>query len=254
MQPEEAEEMAEPLLQNDDRVELARSLIVELEAGNEAEVRRLIKGISRLQEDSLFTAIGKLTRQLHDSLHSVEIDGRLAEITENEIPDAKQRLSYVIQRTEAAANRTLTSVEEALPMVSDLSLKTKEFSDEWSRFRRREMSVEEFRVLSADLVAYLESAGTYSDEIHRHLNDVLMAQDFQDLTGQVIKKVIDLVRQVEEGLVDTIRLSGHQLRVKSTKEKGIGTEADGPQLGTLEKQNVVNGQDDVDELLSSLGF
>jgi chemotaxis protein CheZ len=246
--------MAEPLPREDDRIELARSLIVEIEAGNEAEVGRLIMGISRLQEDSLFTEIGKLTRQLHDSLRSVELDGRLADITVNEIPDAKERLNYVIQRTEDAANRTLTAVEEALPMVSDLSTRTSEFSAEWSRFRRREMSVEEFRKLSENVDGYLESTGNYSHEIHRHLNDVLMAQDFQDLTGQVIKKVIDLVHQVEVGLVDMIKLSGNQVREEEVKVKGTGTKVEGPQIGAQDNQNVVNGQDDVDDLLSSLGF
>ncbi len=246
--------MAEPMLQNDERLDLARLLVNEMESGNEDEVSRLITEISRQQEASLFTEIGKLTRQLHDSLRNVEVDERLSAIAAEQIPDAKERLNYVIKCTEDAANRTLTAVEEALPMVSEINNSTQQLSDDWSRFRRREMSVEEFRELSEKLDGYLDATGQKTTDLQNQLNEVLMAQDFQDLTGQVIKKVIELVHQVEEGLVSMIRLSGSQYTEVKPKEKGIGVEAEGPQMDSADGKNVVNGQDDVDDLLSSLGF
>jgi chemotaxis protein CheZ len=126
--------------------------------------------------------------------------------------------------------------------------------DDWSRFRRREMSVEEFRALLDTEVEFLERLQGSAREIHRRLSDVLLAQDYQDLTGQVIRRVMGLVSEVQDSLVNMIRITGGQ-RPSSRAANGTGTHAEGPQVGLAAPgASVVNGQDEVDDLLSSLGF
>ncbi len=248
--------MAEPMLQNDNRLDLARLLVTAIETGDDHEAGRLVMEISKLHEDSLFSEIGKLTRHLHNSLLSVELDERLCELTENKIPDAKQRLNYVIDRTEVAAHRTLTAVEEMVPMVAEIGSKSAAFSQEYLRLIHSELSVEEFRALSEDVLSHMRYAEAKSTEMQTLLNEILMAQDFQDLTGQVIKKVHELVNQVETSLVNTIKLSGRRPAEKQgkTMASADGVHAEGPQVGVIDKKNVVSGQDEVDDLLSSLGF
>ena len=171
----------------------------------------------------------------------------------HEIPDAKQRLNYVIEKTEAAAHRTLTAVEAMLPIAERLGQDANEFAGDWSRFTRRELSVEEFKKLSERLVAFLEKIKADSGTMHSSLSDVLMAQDFQDITGQVIRRVINLVTQVENSLVQLIRCAGSQS--VGTDSNAEGLQAEGPAVaGTKDSEQRVNGQDEVDDLLSSLGF
>ncbi len=238
----------------------AQQLVKELEAGNEAEVDRLIDHIGRRREENLFQELGKMTRELHESLNSFQVDNRISSITESEIPDAKERLSYVITMTEQAAHRTLGLVEELLPISDELKGNANDLHEQWSRFRNKDMDVQEFRELSVDIDRFLNLTVSHSTDINGKLNEVMMAQDYQDLTGQIIRRVIKLVQEVEDKLVDLIRISGSE-RLPKKAEKSAADQKEemmaglGPQVpGAVAEADVVSGQDDVDELLSSLGF
>ncbi len=233
------------------RLDLANEFIDALQDGNEELADEVLAMIAAERESRLFEEIGKLTRELHDSLASVRTESDLAGIAENEIPDAKERLNFVIQKTEDAANRTMDSVEEILPLSETIRTRAGQLQEDWSRFQRREMDVSEFKKMGDELVGFLTELNENSDKIHAGLNNILMAQDFQDITGQVIRKVISVVQEVENSLVTLIRATGVQAGAK----KVVGeVEAEGPQMNAENKDNVVNGQDDVDDLLSSLGF
>ena len=244
------------------RLDSARELVAQIEAGNKQEVERLLEELNRQREQNLFQQLGKLTRELHEALNSFRMDSRITSLAEKEIPDAKERLSYVVEMTEQAAHRTLNAVEESLPLSEELGRRAGELQGAWARFRQREMSADEFRDLSRDIEAFLGDTSEKSDRIRDRLSDVLMAQDFQDLTGQVIKRVTTLVQEVEENLVGLIRISGQHLLgmaegkpVKSEEEKRQEkVAAEGPQMASASSTDVVSGQDEVDDLLSSLGF
>lgn len=235
----------------------ARQLVSELEAGNEAEAKRLIDDLAGVREAEMFQELGRLTRELHDALTNFKIDARIADLAEQDIPDAQERLNYVITMTEQAADRVLTAVEDSLPAVEQLQERTRELREQWERFRQRQLSVDEFRMLSKEFDDFFPYVEEGAQKFQSNLSEVLMAQDFQDLTGQIIRRVITLVTDVEESLVHLIRISGkgaEAQRVAARADVVGATEAVGPAVPGVDEKDVLKGQDDVDELLSSLGF
>ena len=237
----------------DMRLSLAKSLVNNLENGNINEVDQLIASLNSQHESLLFQEIGKLTRQLHDALGSFREDERISNLAENRIPDARERLNFVIEKTEESAHRTLNAVEEALPIAHELEENGRVMREEWAKFTRREMNAEEFRQMSKRIEGFLESVEVDAKHLNKGLSDVMMAQDFQDLTGQIIRQVIELVQDLEEGLVGVIKKSG-RMRTVVEEKKGTDIVAEGPQVNKEGDPNVMSGQDDVDDLLSSLGF
>lgn len=233
-----------------ERLIQARELVAQLEAGNEVEAKRITAALAECSESDLFKDVGRLTRELHESINNFLHDDRLVEIAEIEMPDASERLNYVITMTEKSANTTLGAVETALPLVDELGKRSGKLLQEWERFKGRELSVEDFRILSTDLSKFLTEAGEGTGQLHGKLTEVLMAQDFQDLTGQIIRKVITLVHDVENKLVELVRISGSKL----PEQKHDSHKLEGPVVPGVDQGDVVSGQDDVDDLLSSLGF
>ena len=246
---------------NEVSLEQARRLVNLLEQGNAEEAEEALDALSLAHEKSLFTELGKLTRELHDTLTGFQLDSKISAMAEKDIPDAKERLNHVITMTEQAADRTLSAVEDALPLSEQITTKTQQFHESWGRFRSKEMSLEEFRDMSRDLDEFFGWLAEKSPQLQGNLSDILMAQDFQDLTGQIIRRVIKLVQDVEESMVELVRIAGERIKqsappdeVVDDKDKGPDIEACGPAVPGVDKGNVVSGQDDVDDLLSSLGF
>lgn len=239
---------------NDFRLALAKDLVVALEQGNDIEADKLLDQIAEEKESQLFQQVGQLTRQLHDTMSGFALDSKITSMTENDIPDAKERLQYVITMTEQAANQTLNAVEELLPVSQTLNNKAGELSEKWERFLDREMPFDEFKNMSAEITNHFQESKGALLQVQNGLNDILMAQGFQDVTGQIIKRVIDLVQDLENSMVELISLAG------GSKNSGVG-KAEEPELpgpvvpGVDDKSgDVATNQDDVDDLLSSLGF
>lgn len=235
----------------------ARELVEHLESGNEAEVDRLIDTLGRRREEHLFQELGKMTRELHDAINGFDTDSRMADMASSDIPDAKERLTHVITMTEEAAHRTLNLVEDVLPVSGELKDSANKLNEQWTRFRKKDMNVDEFRELSKELDVFLPQTVSHAGAINGKLNEVMLAQDYQDLTGQIIRRVIKLVQEVEDKLVGLVRITGqerlqHEDAKKHTKEELM--EGLGPQIPGGDATDTVAGQDDVDELLSSLGF
>ncbi|MBA6122796.1 protein phosphatase CheZ [Pseudomonas juntendi] len=244
----------------------AQELVESLERGRFGEAVQLIHELNQTRDRGLYQEVGKLTRELHSAIVSFQIDPTMPQAEEvSQITDATERLSYVIKLTEGAANRTMDLVEASTPVLNDLASEAKALSTDWQRFMRREVAAEEFR----DLVKRVDSFLTHSAEGNRkvagHLNDILLAQDYQDLTGQVIKRVTNLVTEVESNLLKLVLMASQvdrfagiqhdhdQLRAEKDREKHP-TRGEGPQIHADKREDVVSGQDDVDDLLSSLGF
>lgn len=239
-------------VQIDDRLQLALALVSAIENGEERTIERLTTEFARSYECSLFNEIGKLTRQVHDALGFCSDDSRISEIVKHEIPDARERLRFVIEKTEDSANRTLDIAEKLLQDSSVLAVEAGDMKSEWQRFYRREMEVEEFRELSCRLEDFLEKIGCDAEKFRSDISDLMVAQDFQDLTGQIIKQVIDLVQEVEQKLVNVVRRAGQEITPRTMPLKNLKVE--GPQVNATNREYVVNNQDEVDDLLLSLGF
>jgi chemotaxis protein CheZ len=237
---------------NETRLELARALVESLQAGDEAEADQLIDSLSLgCKQEELFVEVGRLTRELHEAINGFLLDAKISDMTTVEIPDAKERLNYVITMTQQSADRTLNEVEKCLPLVEVMEKDTRLLSEEWCKLRKRMLNKDEFKELSDRLIEFMDRTQQDSAQLHSSLSEVLMAQDFQDLTGQIIRKVIDLVQDVEQKLVKLVRITGNKLDDGKKENK---EDLAGPAIPGLDQGDQVTNQDDVDDLLSSLGF
>ncbi|ARD43615.1 protein phosphatase CheZ [Colwellia sp. PAMC 21821] len=237
-------------------LEQAKLLVEYLENDQQDKADELIAEIQTPINSELFAEIGKLTRQLHDSLNNFQIDSRLSDLATEEIPDAKERLNFVIKSTEEAANKTMDAVEAIFPVVNGIQQKISTVNPLWQKLMQNELDVSEFKSLCRDIDVLLKTTEKDTDKINRLMTDVLMAQDFQDLTGQVIRKVIDLVREVEDSLISMLTafgLSSEQSPLNKLPTVGDNL-VEGPIINSKNRNDVVANQDDVDDLLSSLGF
>jgi chemotaxis protein CheZ len=238
-------------------VDEAKRLVEFLEAGNNEAATALLEATKIQDSMELFAEVGKLTRQLHDSLNSFNIDSRIADLATEDIPDAQSRLNYVIETTEQAANTTMDAVETSMPIAEKIDTDIKAIMPQWNKLMTRELELGEFKELCYDIDKFLKETGQNSSKLTELLTEVLMAQGYQDLTGQVIRRVIELVKEVEDSLVNVLKVFGEPEVSEATKKQKKEIEAqspEGPIIDAESRDDVVSGQDDVDDLLSSLGF
>lgn len=245
------------------QLQLARQLVEALEAGNDNDAGNVIRQLRIPYERELFEELGKLTRDLHETLNSFRGDSRLTELTRDEIPDAKERLNYVVTMTEQATHRTLNALDEAMPIAELLQTRSQQLTGNWQRFRHRELTVSEFRNMALALDDFFVASFEETERLRTLMSEVMMAQDFQDLTGQIIRRVIRLVQEVEESLVGLIRLSSARMdpnKAAGATKRALPQEETATSHGPIVPNtqdtagDIVSGQDDVDALLSSLGF
>ncbi len=244
----------------------ATELVSSLEKGRFGDAVDLIHQLNQTRDRGLYQEVGKLTRELHSAIVNFHIDPQMPQAEEvSQITDATERLSYVVRLTENAANRTMDLVEQSTPVSEALAKEANLLSLDWERFTRREMDANEFRLLAPKISDFLKRSDTECHQLTANLNDILLAQDYQDLTGQVIKRVTQLVTEVESNLLKLVLMASHVDRfagidhdhqaivAEKDKEKDP-SKGEGPQIHADKREDVVSGQDDVDDLLSSLGF
>lgn len=239
-------------------LEEAKALVAALEAGDNESANEIIMAAASPEHKELFAEIGKLTRQLHDSLTNFQLDPKIANLATDDIPDAKERLSYVLSMTENAANRTMDAIDSGLPIADKINSDIKQLKPTWDKLMQRQLELGEFKALCHKVNDFMRTAEKDSTEIHSFMNEIMMAQDFQDLTGQVIKRVIELVKEVEDSLIHLLTVFGEpsansaesKVKTKSVGENGV----EGPIIDAENREDAVSSQDEVDDLLSSLGF
>ncbi|MET1254771.1 protein phosphatase CheZ [Aliikangiella maris] len=232
-----------------------RELLAYMEADQIDDAQKLFDSLTRDSDEDLFREIGKLTRHLHEALSNFQLDSRITDLAASEIPDAKDRLNYVIEKTEEAANKTMDKVEQCHQMADLIAKDSQELLVEWQKLYRRELEPGDFRKLCKRIESHLVKNKDSSNELQAELSEVLLAQDYQDLTGQVIRQVITLVHNVEESMVNVIKMFGNMEGYSKAKVQPRVVEGvEGPITNKEKRSDVVSGQDEVDDLLSSLGF
>ncbi|MBP0596943.1 protein phosphatase CheZ [Herbaspirillum sp. LeCh32-8] len=197
--------------------------------------------------DEVLARIGHMTRNLHDSLRGLGFD-RLLERAASDMPDARDRLEYVARMTEQAAQRVLNATELASPMQDRISDGAADLKAQWDAAGSGSFSEADYRALGAKTSAFLAQAGEDSSATKQQLLDIMMAQDFQDLTGQVIKRVTELAHELESQLVQL--LVDYSPGDAKREDTGL---LNGPQIDPTGKDVIAN-QGQVDDLLESLGF
>lgn len=193
--------------------------------------------------------VGQMARKLHDTLRELGLHTKI-EKAASSIPDARDRLNYVATLTQQAAERVLTATEAAQPLVDKLGEESQRLATQWDLLFQQKLDVQQFRQLVTQTHAFLHETPKQTKEANAYLMEIMMAQDFQDLTGQVIKKIIHLTGEMEEQLL-ALLLENAPAAVKAELNGGL---LNGPVVNASGRNDVVTSQDQVDDLLESLGF
>jgi chemotaxis protein CheZ len=202
-----------------------------------------------ISKDEAFSRLGNITREMHEAL--AVLGGNQLHSIVDEMPNARDRLAHVGKMTEEAANKVLNLVDKAKPECDDLSKRGIELSQSIAKMAAsQDLSVERARALMGLCGKFAERTATFASGQADVLSDIMMAQDFQDLSGQVIKKVIDIISRTEMQLVQLLVDSAPQVEKAPEAEfTGETHQLQGPQASSA-----ALAQDDVDDLLASLGF
>jgi chemotaxis protein CheZ len=205
--------------------------------------------LSNESAEQIIHRIGNLTRMLRDNMRELGLDKEI-ERAAQAIPDARDRLSYIAAMTEQAAERTLTAVELAQPLQEDLEARANALDKRWDAWFETPVELGDARALVLDTREFLTEVPQKAKATGSHLLEIMMAQDFQDLTGQVIKKMMDMIRSLEQELLQVLIDNVPADR----RVEAPPTLMNGPQINPEGKADVVSDQSQVDDLLASLGF
>jgi chemotaxis protein CheZ len=202
--------------------------------------------------EQLVARIGHLTRLLRESMRELGLDQEIARAAQA-IPDARDRLNYVAAMTERAAERALNAIDAAQPIQENLAKQAKGLGKRWDEWFASPVELDQARVLVQDTRAYLGEVPKQTSATNAQLMEIMMAQDFQDLTGQVIKKMMEVIQSIEKQLLQMLidNTPPEKLAdIKNSSEDGL---LNGPQV-KAGNADAVSDQGQVDDLLSSLGF
>ena len=195
-----------------------------------------------LVSPEVFQQIGSITRLLHDTMQQLGVMPKLQVATDG-LPDARSRLNYIATKTAAAADRVLNSVDQAKLEHSAIAGATRAVA--------QAIVADPVRaVASGQVLNFVQDVEARTAAIDAHLTDIMMAQDFHDLTGQVVAKVVSLANDLEDNLVTLL------LRVMPPEQRGKVDPGvlHGPVVNPEGRTDVVSNQGEVDDLLASLGF
>ena len=194
-------------------------------------------------DSQTYAQLGEITRNLSQALQALGLERPLLQVTQ-EIPDARERLLYVGQMTEQAAHKVIALVEDGMARNNQARQKDDELAAMLLRQASRTPSAAVYQAMMRQCAAYAQQQAALSEAQNALLTDILMAQTFQDLSGQVIKKVVDIISHTETQLLTLLQSAQTQ-----AEQASPAPTLQGPQVADKALQ-----QNDVDDLLSSLGF
>lgn len=238
----------------DENLKQAKQLVKHLEAGDINQADLVINELCLSRENNIFQDLGKLTRELHETITDIGDDARLHDIMHNEMPDAKHNLDHVIELTEDAANKTLTAVEHSSPLLDDLSERAIYLQRLLQGHMKKLNDNNKLSFIEEELEGFLGKVRTDIKHVNKNMNDILMAQGYQDISGQIIQRVGKMVQDVEHSLIDILKINSSSVNRITTNDSEKNRTGHGPAVPATRTDDVLNNQDDVDDLLSTLGF
>jgi len=194
------------------------------------------------QNKPIFDRLGGIVRLMHDSLRELGYDRALSDAA-TQITDAQDRLEYIATLTEQAANKVLNTIDEGMPAQDVLAKNAKDMDARWTQLFEGDMSLEDFKRLATDSKQFSNAVIESTETEKARLLAIMMAQDFQDITGQLIKKIVAITQKVESELAQILRDNAPPELIKEKPHELM----QGPTASALV-------QDDVDSLLEGLGF
>ena len=238
----------------DENLKQAKQLVKHLEAGDINQADLVINELCLSRENNIFQDLGKLTRELHETITDIGDDARLHDIMHNEMPDTKHNLDHVIELTEDAANKTLTAVEHSSPLLDDLSERAIYLQRLLQGHMKKLNDNNKLSFIEEELEGFLGKVRTDIKHVNKNMNDILMAQGYQDISGQIIQRVGKMVQDVEHSLIDILKINSSSVNRITTNDSEKNRTGHGPAVPATRTDDVLNNQDDVDDLLSTLGF
>ncbi len=200
--------------------------------------------------EEVLSRIGHMTRALHDSLRGLGLD-KLIEKAASDIPDARDRLDYVARLSEQSAKRVLDATDAAGPLQDGIENRSSALRGEWQALLDKGGAGDtDWRALAERTMAALAESEAAAVATRGQLMDIMMAQDFQDLTGQVIGKITSIAQDLEKQLVQVL-IDFAPSEIKRELDTGL---LNGPQIKPEGNTEIVANQGQVDDLLDSLGF
>jgi chemotaxis protein CheZ len=197
----------------------------------------------------MYTRLGGIVRMLHDSLRELGYDRSLSDVA-SQITDAQGRLEHVASLTEQAANKVLNAVDTSMPEQDALSKKAKDMENRWALLFEGKLSIDEFKALAGDAKQFAATVMEATEAEKARLLEIMMAQDFQDITGQLIKKIVVITSQAEHELAQLLRDNAPpEVKAALAAENKPEEIMSGPSA-----PGTAMAQDAVDNLLADLGF
>lgn len=197
------------------------------------------------QDNPMYERLGGIVRLLHDSLRELGYDRALSDAA-SQITDAQGRLEHIAALTEQAANKVLNTIDQGMPEQDALAKNAKEMDSRCTQLFDGTMSLDDFKSLALDSKAFALKVAEATETEKARLLDIMMAQDFQDITGQLIKKIVAITQKVEKELAQLLLDNAPPHMVQTLKDTPESL-MQGPTTSAL-------AQDDVDNLLEGLGF
>lgn len=218
---------------------LMRSLNAALAANDSPRFHDLLDQLLRARESTLQADVVRISSHLQEALARFRMDSRIAALAEKDMPDARQRLDHVVELTEKAAHRTLDLIERSVPLADATARRAAELTRAGSPD-------------AASLTAFLATARENCDSVRANLTEVMLAQGFQDITGQIIRGVHKLIGEVEAVLDDLMAVHGIPREVV---ENAVADriKLEGPAVPGVTR-NAVADQSDIDDLMAGLGL
>ncbi|EMD1655268.1 protein phosphatase CheZ [Pluralibacter gergoviae] len=199
----------------------------------------------------IFSKVGQLTRLLRDSIANLGLDRAIMDVAEA-IPDTRARLNYVVGKTSEAAECALTCVENARPLQDQLSARASGLSQRWDAWFADPVALADAKALVSDTRRFLGDTPELAGKTNKQLMEIMMAQDFQDLTGQVIQHLMVLIENIERELVQVLLENMPEMLPEYANRKPESLK-NGPQVNQ-NVSGIMASQDQVDDLLETLGF
>jgi chemotaxis protein CheZ len=204
-------------------------------------------------EKGMYERLGGIVRLLHDSLRELGYDKALTEAS-SQIMDAQDRLEYVATLTEQAANKVLNTLDDGMPAQDLLSKQAKDMENRWEDLFSGKLSIDQFKTLAGDSRQFAQMVSAATEAEKARLLEIMMAQDFQDITGQLIKKVVVITKTVENELTQLLKDSAPPDVKEKLAQKQAAQEQPQPLMSGPSVPTVALDQDSVDDLLADLGF
>lgn len=229
-----------------------REILSALEADDQGLFEARLNQLMRAREEGLFVNLAKLTRELHQAVKDLNFDEKLQQLAGSEIPDACVRLDYVVKMGEDAAHKTLDVCDDSRALVDRLN----GCIGTLDTLRERLPTVAPLPIkgltLANDIEHVEQTMREIGGQLRSNFSTIAQAQEYQDLSGQVIRRVIALVHNIEGALIKLLKATNEGVKAPTPTVSAGGGELAGPSVPGLSQGG--QSQQDADALLAELGF